>query len=142
MPLLTYMNGIGSAGTLTPVDGFWNLVNGGAQVYTTVTGFGTVSTAKTTALTGVGTKFLTTFKAGDTITVSGETARIVDTVASDTSLTVTVAFANTASAKTYTHFRVASSGTPESYAQYATYARQLMNKQYLQFKIMLRKYDV
>lgn len=142
MPLLAYMNGIGTSGTLTPVDGFWNLVNGGAQIYTTVTGFGTVTTNKTTTLTGSGTTFLTTFKAGDTITVSGETARIVDTVASDTSLTVTVAFSNTASAKTYTHYRVASSGTPESYAQYASYARQLMNKQYLQFKIMLRKYDV
>lgn len=142
MSLLTYMNGIGTVGTLTAVDGFWNLVNGGAQVYTTVTGFGTVTTNKTTALSGVGTTFLTTFKAGDTVTVSGETARIVDTVSSDTSLTVTVAFSNTASAKSYTHNRVASSGTPESYAQYNTYARQLMNKQYLQFKIMLRKYDV
>lgn len=142
MSLLTYMNGIGTTGTLTAVDGFWNLVNGGAQVYTTVTGFGTVTTNKTTSLSGVGTTFLTTFKAGDTITVSGETARIVDTVSSDTSLTVTVAFSNTASAKSYTHNRVASSGSPEAYAQYATYARQLMNKQYLQFKIMLRKYDV
>ena len=101
-----------------------------------------MSTSKTTALTGVGTTFRTTFKAGDTITVAGETTRIVDTVASDTSLTVTVAFANTASAKAYTHNRVASSGSPEAYAQYATYARQLMNKQYLQFKVMLRKYDV
>lgn len=142
MSLLTYMNGIGPASTLTPIDGFWNLVNGGAQVYTTVTGYGTVTTNKTTSLSGVGTTFLTTFKAGDTITVSGETARIVDTVSSDTSLTVTVAFSNTASAKSYTHNRVASSGTPEAYAQYATYARQLMNKQYLQFKVMLRKYDV
>jgi hypothetical protein len=142
MSLLTYMNGIGTTGTLTAVDGFWNLVNGGAQVYTTVTGYGTVTTNKTTSLSGVGTTFLTTFKAGDTITVSGETARIVDTVSSDTSLTVTVAFSNTASAKSYTHNRVASSGTPEAYAQYATYARQLMNKQYLQFKVMLRKYDV
>lgn len=142
MPLLSYMNGIGIGGTLTPVDGFWNLVNGGAQVYTTVTGFGTVTTNGTTTLTGVGTTFLTTFKAGDTITVAGETARIVATVASDTSLTSTVAFSTSASAKAYTHNRVASSGSPEAYSQYNTYARQLMNKQYLQFKVMLRKYDV
>ena len=142
LPLLTYMNGIGPAGTLTAVDGFWNLVNGGAQVYTTVTGFGTVTTNGTTALTGVGTTFLTTFKAGDTIIVAGETARIVATVPSNTSLTTTVAFSTSGAGKTYTHYRVATGGTPESYAQYASYARQLMNKQYLQFKIMLRKYDV
>jgi hypothetical protein len=56
---------------------------------------GTVSTSGTT-LTGVGTYF-TDFKAGDKITVSGETVRTIDVIASNTSLTVTVAFTNTAS---------------------------------------------
>lgn len=62
---------------------------------------GTVATTGTTTLTGTGTYF-TDYRAGDKITVSGETERIIDTITSDTILTVTVAFTNTASSKTFT----------------------------------------
>lgn len=62
---------------------------------------GTVSTTGTTTLTGTNT-FFTDYKVGDQITVDGETARTIDTIVSDTSLTVTSAFANTASGKTFT----------------------------------------
>jgi len=62
---------------------------------------GTVATAGTTTLTGTSTYF-TDYNVGDKITVSGETVRIIDTIASDTSLTVTAAFSNTASDKTFT----------------------------------------
>lgn len=62
---------------------------------------GVVSTAGTTTLTGNGTYF-TDYKAGDEILVDGETSRIIDTITSDTSLTVTVAFSNTASGKNFT----------------------------------------
>lgn len=63
---------------------------------------GTVATTGTTTLTGTNTYF-TDYAVGDTITVSGETVRTIDTITSDTVLTVTVAFSNTASAKTFTH---------------------------------------
>jgi len=62
---------------------------------------GTVSTTGTATLTGSGTYF-TDYAVGDKITVSGETERTIDTITSDTVLTVTVAFANTASAKSFT----------------------------------------
>lgn len=62
---------------------------------------GTVATAGTTALTGTDT-FFTDYNAGDTIVVSGETVRTIDTITSDTALTVTVAFDNTDSALTFT----------------------------------------
>jgi hypothetical protein len=63
---------------------------------------GTVATAGTTTLTGTSTYF-TDYQVGDKITVSGETVRTIATIVSDTSLTVTVAFSNTASGKTFTH---------------------------------------
>ena len=63
---------------------------------------GTVATTGTTALTGTSTYF-TDYRVGDKITVDGETVRTIDTIVSDTSLTVTVAFSNTVSAETYTH---------------------------------------
>lgn len=66
---------------------------------------GTVATTGTTALTGTGT-FFTDYRVGDQITVSGETVRTIATIVSDTSLTVTVAFSNTASAKTFTRTTV------------------------------------
>ncbi len=59
---------------------------------------GTVAVAGTTTLTGTGTNFLAVYKAGDAIYVDGETVRTVAAVASNTSLTSTVAFSNTASA--------------------------------------------
>lgn len=62
---------------------------------------GTVATAGTTALTGTDTYF-TDYNVGDKITVSGETVRTIATITSDTALTVTVAFSNTASGKTFT----------------------------------------
>lgn len=62
---------------------------------------GTVATAGTTTLTGTDTYF-TDYKIGDKITVSGETERTIATITSDTSLTVTSAFSNTASDKTFT----------------------------------------
>jgi len=64
-------------------------------------GYGTVATSGTTTLTGTGTQFTNTFKVGDTITVSGETVRTIATISSDTSLTVTVAFATSASSLSY-----------------------------------------
>jgi hypothetical protein len=63
---------------------------------------GTVATTATTTLTGTSTYF-TDYNVGDTILVSGETVRTIDTITSNTVLTVTVAFSNTASGKTYTH---------------------------------------
>jgi hypothetical protein len=66
---------------------------------------GTVATTGTTALTGTSTNF-TDYQVGDTILVSGETSRTIATITSDTVLTVSVAFSNTASAKTFTHTSV------------------------------------
>jgi hypothetical protein len=62
---------------------------------------GTVATVGTTALTGTNTYF-TDYAVGDKITVDGETVRTIATITSDTALTVTPAFSNTASAKTFT----------------------------------------
>lgn len=62
---------------------------------------GTVATTATTTLTGTDT-FFTDYNVGDTITVSGETSRVIATITSDTVLTVTLAFTNTASSKTFT----------------------------------------
>lgn len=70
---------------------------------------GTVATSATTTLTGTDTKF-TDYLVGDTILVDGETSRIIATITSDTSLTVTVAFSNTASGKTFTHTSVIDDG--------------------------------
>ncbi len=63
---------------------------------------GTVATSATTTLTGTSTNF-TDYQVGDKLTVSGETERTIATITSDTVLTVTVAFSNTASGKTFTH---------------------------------------
>jgi hypothetical protein len=62
---------------------------------------GTVATTGTTALTGTNTYFQD-YRVGDKITVDGETVRTIATITSDTALTVTVAFSNTASSKTFT----------------------------------------
>lgn len=70
---------------------------------------GTVATSGTTTLTGTSTNF-TDYRAGDKILVDGETTRTIDAIASDTSLTVTSAFSNTASSKTFTHQSVIASG--------------------------------
>lgn len=80
---------------------------------------GTVATAETTALTGTGTYF-TDYRVGDQILVSGETVRTIATIVSDTSLTVTVAFSNTASALSYTHNSVVATGV-EAYSLHRSF---------------------
>lgn len=70
---------------------------------------GTVATAATTTLTGTGTYF-TDYTVGDMVIVSGETVRTIAAITSDTSLTVTVAFANTAPSKTFTHTTIITTG--------------------------------
>ncbi len=65
--------------TVTPIANF--------QVNQTITGIGTVSnSAGGTAVTGVGTQFLNTFKVGDSITIGGQTVAIT-AVLTDTTLT-------------------------------------------------------
>ena len=54
---------------------------------------GTIDPAASVTVTGSGTAFLSEVSIGDEIVVSGET-RIVSAIASDTSLTVSVAFSN------------------------------------------------
>lgn len=73
---------------------------------------GTVATTGTTTLTGTGTYF-TDFAVGDKITVSGETVRTIATITSDTTLTVTVAFSNTASGKTFKRRPIIATGVQE-----------------------------
>lgn len=62
----------------------------------TMTGTGQTFASNAT-LTGTGTAFLTEFIPGDYIIVAGQ-QRVVNTVASDTSLTVTVAFSTSSAA--------------------------------------------
>ena len=73
---------------------------------------GTVATTATTALVGTGTYF-TDFAVGDTITVSGETVRTIATITDDTNLTVTAAFSNTASGKTFKRRPIIAAGVQE-----------------------------
>ena len=70
------------------------------EIQGTIDGEGTVTTAVTKALVGVGTYF-TNFTPGDTIKVEGETIRTIDAITDDTHLTVTVAFVATASGLGY-----------------------------------------
>ena len=56
---------------------------------------GSINPTASTTVTGSGTKFLTELSIGDEIVVSSET-RIVSAIASDTSLTVSIATTNTA----------------------------------------------
>lgn len=69
------------------------------------TGEGTVSTTVAVAVVGIDTNFLD-YSVGDTITVKDatlgtEVSRVIDTITSDTALTVTLAFAAVASGLTY-----------------------------------------
>lgn len=75
---------------------------------------GTVATTGTTTLTGTNTYF-TDYQVGDTVLVSGETVRTIATITSDTVLTVTVAFSNTASSMTFTHATIIADGV-QSYS--------------------------
>lgn len=70
---------------------------------------GTVATTGTTALTGTGTYFMD-YEVGDKISVDGETERTINTITSDTALTVTVAFTNTASSLTFTRKMILKTG--------------------------------
>lgn len=70
---------------------------------------GTVATTGTTTLTGTGTNF-TDYAVGDKLVVSGETVRTIATITSDTVLTVSVAFSNTASGKTFTRQIIIATG--------------------------------
>lgn len=69
-----------------------------------ITGEGTVTTNGTTTLAGSSTRFLRDFAIGDTISVSGETNRIVATIVSDISLTVTSAFSTSSGGLAYTYY--------------------------------------
>jgi len=73
---------------------------------------GTVATNGDTTLSGTGT-FFTDYKAGDTILVSGETVRTIDTITSDTALTVTSAFSTTSSGLTFTRASIIASGVTD-----------------------------
>lgn len=75
-----------------------------STIPTQATGPGTVQTAGTTTLVGTNTLFLTTLRIGDTILVSGETVRTVTAIASNTSLTVGVAFSTSSAGLSYTYF--------------------------------------
>lgn len=79
--------------------GIVSLINEDRTISNTVWGY--VTTNGTTTLTGSGSKFLTTYKAGDIITVSGETARIVESVTSDTVLVVTQPFSTSTGPLSY-----------------------------------------
>jgi len=68
------------------------------------TGVGTVATNGTTTLTGTGTTFERSFVVGDTISVSGETDRVVASITSDTVMVATVAFSTTDSGLSFTHY--------------------------------------
>tara|TARA_R110002167_G_scaffold327621_1_gene533883 strand:- start:339 stop:863 length:525 start_codon:yes stop_codon:yes gene_type:complete len=81
---VNFNNGVGQFGL------FIKLTKG-----TTFTLTGSIDPTASTTVTGSGTQFLTELSVGDEIVVSSET-RIVSAIASDTSLTVSVATTNTA----------------------------------------------
>lgn len=76
--------------------------DGTAKGKFTRSGIGTITTAGTTALLGVGTEFTVDYTEGDLIMISGETVRTVDVITDDTHMTVTVA-ASTSTAG-HTHY--------------------------------------
>jgi len=68
---------------------------GSIHTWSPVTLTGSIDPAASTSVVGVGTKFLTELRVGNSIIVSGET-RTVATITDDTHLTVTAAFSNNA----------------------------------------------
>ena len=87
-----------SANTSITVDTAFTVANAGyatpdAGVSGALTG--SIDPTAATAVTGVGTLFTSELAVGDSITVSGET-RVIESIASDTSLVVTSAFTNVA----------------------------------------------
>ena len=82
---------------------------------------GTVTTAGSTTLTGSGTNFLTCYQPGEFIYVDTETVRTILAIASDTSLTVTVAFStSTASLKHKRETKIVYADTEISYTDIPT----------------------
>lgn len=63
---------------------------------------GTVTTNGTTTITGAGTLFMSQLFEGDEVLITGEGVRIVDTIASDTSLTLVTAAATSGAGKSVT----------------------------------------
>ena len=87
-----------SANTSITVDTAFTVANAGyatpdAGVSGALTG--SIDPTAATAVTGVGSLFTSELAVGDSITVSGET-RVIESIASDTSLVVTSAFTNVA----------------------------------------------
>ena len=70
------------------------------EIKGSIAGEGTVTTAGSTALVGDGSNFAD-FNVGDTITVSGETTRTIDSITDDENLTVDEAFTGSYSGLTY-----------------------------------------
>ena len=69
------------------------------------TGIGTIATTATSkTLTGTSTTWIRSFVVGDTISVEDETDRIVESITSDTEMTVTVAMDNTDTGLSFTHY--------------------------------------
>lgn len=68
---------------------------------------GTITTAGSTTLTGVGTKFQTELNVGDVISVAGEGTRVVKTITSNTAGTVDRAFVTSLSGLAYNQFNLA-----------------------------------
>ena len=88
---VTLFHGIKSFNNKTDEFGLYIKLTKG----TTFTLTGSIDPTASTTVVGVGTKFLTELSVGDEIVVSSET-RIVTAIASDLSLTVSVATTNTA----------------------------------------------
>ena len=84
--------GIGVATPTKPLHAVGSALVKGKATFTLT---GSIDPAASTTVPGVGTKFLTEVSVGDEIVVSGET-RTVTAIASNTSLTVSVAFSNNA----------------------------------------------
>lgn len=99
---------------------------------------GTVATTGTTTLTGTNT-FFTDYQEGDTIVVSGETVRTIDTITSDTVLTVTSAFSNTASGLSFTRAIVIQTGV-QSYSLNRSFLGMAEKVYVLQTNGSTRKY--
>ncbi|MCG3116481.1 MAG: fibronectin type III domain-containing protein [Candidatus Manganitrophus sp. SA1] len=76
-------------------------LSGAAFTYSVWSGTGTLTTSGTTTVTGSGTSFTTQLQVGSTITASGQT-RTVTAIASNTSLTVDMAFSPNLSAASFT----------------------------------------
>ncbi len=113
-------NGDFGIGTTTPSKLF--------QVTRSTVGPGTVTvTSGSTAVTGTNTQFTDTYKVGDSINVGGSQTKVVASVASDTSLAVTVAWTINATNSAYSvpgGERFAVKGTGDLYQNGSFFATQ------------------